>query len=38
MEIYEVSEIKRFLRWANYNMTDALQVQCVQHTISMIER
>lgn len=26
MERYEVSDIRRFLRWANYNMTDALQV------------
>lgn len=26
MENFEVSEIKRFLRWANYSMTDALQV------------
>lgn len=27
MENFEVSEIKRFLRWANYCMTDALQVR-----------
>lgn len=26
MERYMVSEIRRFLCWANYNMTDALQV------------
>lgn len=32
MERYEVSDIRRFLRWANYNMTDALQVStCMQY-------
>lgn len=29
MERYEVSDIRRFLRWANYNMTYALQVKAV---------
>lgn len=28
METFMVSEIRQFLRWANYNMTDALQVRC----------
>ena len=33
MERYEVSDIRRFLRWANYNMTDALQVKnALNHT------
>lgn len=27
MDRYETSEIRLFLRWANYNMTDALQVR-----------
>lgn len=41
MERFMVSEIRRFLRWTNYNMTDALQVRyadssCVACMISTV--